>query len=741
MSAALELPPSTTPTVNIDDIRQVVRRHWGFDSFRPLQQEAIESVLAGRDSVVVLPTGGGKSLCFQAPACCMEGVAVVVSPLIALMKDQVDALRENGVEAAFFNSSLSWDEKKTVVDQMRAGELKLLYLAPESLLTDEMLSVLHSVEVSLIAIDEAHCISSWGHDFRPEYRSLKVLKKRFPGVAVHTYTATATERVREDIAVQLGLDEPNFVVGSFDRPNLVYRIEQRDRGFGQVTEVVERHPNESGIIYSITRKEVEKNAAALKALGYRVAPYHAGLDQKKRKRNQEAFLAERVDIIVATVAFGMGIDKSNVRYVIHTGMPKSLEAYQQESGRAGRDGLEAECCLFYSGGDVMKWKRLIKPAETGYEQAMTALAGIDRFCNTLRCRHQLLVGHFGQSLAKDDCQACDFCLGQLDELEEPLIVAQKILSCFVRLEQRYGRDYTALVLTGSQDKRILENRHDQLSTYGLLSEHSHRAVCHWIEQLVSQDCAERYGEYNQLQVTELGRQVLRGEHTPRLLQPAPDSGTSSGKSSRKTDPASWEGVDRELFEVLRELRKQLAEEKQVPAYIVFGDATLRDLAKRRPSTQEGFLKTHGIGQKKWADYGAQFLQCLAGHCREQGLAVDIDPTETTAPPRKAARSSTLGASAIAAFPLFKQGESLEEVAQQMGRAESTVYGYLQEFIRHEQITDPLPWVDSETATRVRQAIDETGGERLKPIFDHLAGEVTYEQIRIVANCLANAGGG
>ncbi|MCH7751565.1 MAG: HRDC domain-containing protein, partial [Planctomycetes bacterium] len=330
------------------------------------------------------------------------------------------------------------------------------------------------------------------------------------------------------------------------------------------------------------------------------------------------------------------------------------------------------------------------------------------------------------------CQACDVCLGQLDEIEEPLVVAQKILSCVVRLEQRFGGDYTALVLTGSRDKRILEKGHDGLSTYGLLSEHSHRAVRDWIEQLVSQDCAEKYGEYNQLQLTELGRQVLRGEHIPRLLQPAPQA----EQASRKTDPASWEGVDRELFEELRELRKQLAEEKEVPAYIVFGDSALRDMARRRPSTQEGFLKTHGVGQKKWADYGSRFLAAIASYCQEQEVAQDVVLSENTTQSSK--RSSTLSASAIVAFPFFQQGESIEAVAQKMERAESTICGYLQDFIRHEQIADPSPWVDAETIVRVQQAIDEVGGERLTPIFEHLAGEVPYEQIRIVANCLANA---
>jgi ATP-dependent DNA helicase RecQ len=730
MSATLQSPPAKKPAVTLDAVRQAIRRHWGFESFKPLQEEAIQSVLAERDSVVVLPTGGGKSLCFQAPACCLDGVAVVVSPLIALMKDQVDTLRSGGVSAAFYNSSLSPGEKRRVVGDIRSGKLKLLYLAPESLLTDEMLRLLDSVRVSLFAIDEAHCISSWGHDFRVEYRGLRILKQRFPGVAVHAYTATATERVRQDIAEQLALDEPEMFVGSFDRPNLAYRVEQRGRGLGQVVEIIDRHPKESGIIYCITRKEVEKNTAALVALGYRAAAYHAGMEQADRKRNQEAFLAERVDIIVATIAFGMGIDKSNVRYVIHTGMPKSVEAYQQESGRAGRDGLEAECCLLYSVGDVMKWKRLIRQSETGYEEAMAALAGIDRFCNTLRCRHQLLVEHFGQSLEQEKCQACDVCLGQLQEIDAPLIVAQKILSCIVRLKQQFGGDYTASVLVGSQDKRILEKGHDKLSTYGILSEHSRRTVRDWIEQLVSQDCACKQGEYNQLEVTDLGWQVLGGKHTPRLLQPAPQT----GKESRSVDPASWEGVDRGLFEALRELRTQLAAEKQVPAYIVFGDATLRDLARRRPSTQEGFLRMHGVGEKKWADYGQRFLHCIAAYCQREGIAVDVPVAAVT----KAERIATLSTSAIVAFPLFSQGKSLDAVGQEMKRARSTVCSYLEQYIRQEGITDPSPWVDAEKLERVRQAIDAVGSERLKPIFERLGGEVPYDEIRIVANCLANA---
>ncbi|NOY42482.1 MAG: DNA helicase RecQ [Planctomycetes bacterium] len=734
---------STLPTqaensaIEIDAVRQVVRQSWGYDSFRPLQQEAIECVLAGRDSVVVLPTGGGKSLCFQAPACCLEGLAVVVSPLISLMKDQVDSLRTNGIAAAFFNSSLTPRERNDVIEAIRSDSLKLLYLAPESLLTENVLSLLAGVKISMFAIDEAHCISSWGHDFRPEYRGLRTLKQRFPNVAVHTYTATATERVRHDIATELALDQPAMLVGSFDRPNLNYRIQRRNRGMDQMLEVIERHHGESGIVYCISRKEVEKTAAALNALGHSAVAYHAGLSDTDRIKNQEAFLEERIDIVVATVAFGMGIDKSNVRFVIHTGMPKSLEAYQQESGRAGRDGLEADCCLFFGGGDFGTWKRLMAYSGEVTEAALESLQAIDRFCNSTRCRHKSLVEHFGQTLDQQECQACDICLDQVEQVDDPLIVAQKILSCVIRLEQMYGADYTAQVLAGSNDQRILEKRHDQLSTHGILGEYPKGAIRDWIEQLISQDCAQKIGEYNQLQVTELGWQVLRGEHTPTLLKPASKSSDKKSQRSQSVDPASWEGVDRPLFESLRDLRREIATEQGVPAYIVFGDAALRDMARRRPSTQDDFLQVQGVGQKKCEDYAEPFLSCINDYCTTNSLPTDVTPTALPSTPTKPRRPAKT-ASAVAAFPYFKEGKTVAQVAEEMGRAESTVYGYLDIFLRHEQITDPSPWIDEATATRIRQAIEAVGNEKLKPIFEHLDSEVPYHQIRIVAACLANA---
>ena len=738
-SSAAASSAASAQAVSIDDVRSLVSQQWGYDSFRPLQQEAIENVLSNRDSVVVLPTGGGKSLCFQAPACSLEGLAVVVSPLISLMKDQVDALRTNGVAAAYYNSSLTPAQRNTVIEGIRSDALKLLYLAPEGLLTENMMSLLCGVPLSLIAIDEAHCISSWGHDFRPEYRGLKTLKKRFLGVPIHAYTATATERVRQDIATQLALDDPAVLVGSFDRPNLKYRIERKAGGIDQIVGVVEQHQGESGIVYCISRKEVERTAKALDALGHTALPYHAGLSDVDRQNNQEAFLEERVDIVVATVAFGMGIDKSNVRFVIHSGMPKSLEAYQQESGRAGRDGLEADCCLFYGGGDMMTWKRIMDSSGEANESALAALNAIDRFCKSTQCRHKSLVEHFGQAFDSTDCEACDICLGDLDLVDDAMIVGQKILSCVIRLEQMYGADYTAQVLTGSQDQRILEKGHNNLSTYGLLKEFPKGTIRDWIEQLIGQDCAVKYGEYNQLQVTELGWQVLRGEHTPMLLKPASVSSTSKqGRKQRSVDPGSWEGVDRQLFESLRELRREFATEQGVPAYIVFGDATLRDLARRRPSTTESLLKVNGVGQKKCDDYGQQFLEHILDYCHETGVEQDCtgEPTPQPAPVERA--SSGLSASAVSAFPHFKAGTSIAETAQKMARAESTIRGYLGQFIKHEQITDPSPWVDFETVEQIHTALGDVGGDRLKPIFDHLGGEVSYDHIRIVASCLANA---
>jgi ATP-dependent DNA helicase RecQ len=596
----------------VDELRQILSTYWGYGDFRPLQAEAMRAVIEGRDSLVVLPTGGGKSLCFQAPALAMDGLAVVVSPLIALMKDQVDALVDCGVPAACVNSTLLTEEKRYIAQEIRTGRLKLLYLSPERLLSERTLEFLQSVRLSFIAIDEAHCISEWGHDFRPEYRALRLLKDKFPGVALHAYTATATPHVRDDIARELRLTDPEILAGSFDRPNLVYRARRRADLLRQIREVVDRHRNDSGLVYCIRRLDVEEIATSLTQLGYQALPYHAGMSDEDRRRNQEAFITDRAKIIVATVAFGMGIDKSDVRYVIHAAAPKSLESYQQESGRAGRDGLEAECLLLHSGSDFRTWRQLQSELPPhALEVAMTLLDGIESYCTSVNCRHRCLVEYFGQQLSGENCGACDVCLRELELVDDALVISQKILSCVARVRENFGGEYVAQVLSGSRDERILSHGHERLSTWGLLADHHKRSIRGWIDQLLNQSFLEKSGEYNVLRLTESGWRVLRGELTPQLLKPAQRTRRKKGSADSAIDSRaareSWEGVDRDLFEALRRYRRRKADERSVPPFIVFSDATLRDLARHRPSTLHQLSGIHGIGEKKLAEYGAELL--------------------------------------------------------------------------------------------------------------------------------------
>ena len=595
----------------MQSIEEILKKYWGYSGFRPLQKEAMECVLNGRDSIVVLPTGGGKSLCFQAPALALPRPTLVISPLISLMKDQLDALTECGVTAGRLDSSLSAQEKAVVLQRLRTGELKLLYVSPERLLSEGFLDFLKSSGVSAIAIDEAHCVSMWGHDFRPEYRRLRVLREIFPNIPIGAYTATATVEVRRDISVQLDLNDPEFLVGDFDRPNLVYRVWRRANMSNQIREVINRHTGESGIIYCIRRSDVDELTATLARNGCRVAPYHAGMTDIDRKKSQDAFINEEIDVIVATVAFGMGIDKSNVRYVIHAAMPKSLEHYQQESGRAGRDGLEAECVLLYSGLDYRIWRNIMEESEPNTKE--TGFAKLGRmygYCSSVACRHRALLEYFGQGFSAETCRACDICLGEVEGVGDALIIAQKILSSVVRQNERFGADYTAGVLVGSHEERIIANRHDKLSTYGILKDATRPVVRDWIEQLAEQECIVRVGEYGVLKLTAKGARVLKGEETPLLLESRKKK-SPPRKSAVEDD--SWTGVDRKLFERLRKMRLDLARRNNIPAYVVFGDVTLRDLARKRPTTPEALLGVSGIGVKKLDQYGEMILEIIREH--------------------------------------------------------------------------------------------------------------------------------
>jgi ATP-dependent DNA helicase RecQ len=606
------------------DIIATVRRYWGYSELRPLQEQAIRAGLEQRDSLVVMPTGGGKSLCYQVPAELAQRTDIVVSPLISLMKDQVDGLRECGYPAAALYSGMSPESLRQTEEQMMRGRYRLLFVAPERLLTERFLKLIERLQVRAFAIDEAHCISHWGHDFRPEYRQLTELKTRFPRASVHAYTATATERVRADILAQLRLRNPAIFVGTFDRPNLVYRVVPRMDAQMQVLEILQRHRGEAAIVYCISRKDSETMAAFLQRNRLRAASYHAGMEADERRRTQDAFAAETIDVVAATVAFGMGIDRSDVRCVIHAAMPKSIEHYQQETGRAGRDGLEAECVLLYSAADVLRWQSLIEKSAAEAAAATEVVAAtrqlldhMRRLCTGVYCRHRKLSEYFGQEYTKPNCGACDVCLNEVEGLADATLTAQKILSCIARAGERFGAEHIVDVLLGANTERVRRWRHEQLSTYGLLKDTDRKMLTNLLYQLIDDGLLERTtDERPVLRLNAASREVLRGTRAVHLLQP------KLKVKKTRFDEASWEGVDGGLFEALRALRRELADERGVPAYVLFSDATLRDMARARPGSATALLHVRGVGERKLADLGERFLEEISSYCRVKGLSLD-----------------------------------------------------------------------------------------------------------------------
>jgi ATP-dependent DNA helicase RecQ len=569
------------------------------------------AILDGRDSVVVLPTGGGKSLCFQAPALTRGTVGLVVSPLIALMKDQVDGLAENGIAAACYNSALSADQKSAVAAGIRERRYALVYVSPERLAGEGSEGFLRMLgDVSYIAVDEAHCISQWGHDFRPEYRQLGALRARMPNAGLHAYTATATARVRRDIAAQLQLRDPLELVGSFDRPNLLYRVIPRAGLKGQVQDVLARHRGEAGIIYCTSRREVDALAAWLAESGVRAVPYHAGLEDAQRHRNQDAFVNEDADLVVATVAFGMGIDRSDVRFVMHAGAPQSLEHYQQESGRAGRDGLEAECVLVYSGADFLKWRVMLERSGELTDARRGLLRDMERYAAGVSCRHRHLVSYFGQTFDKGECGACDYCLGELESVPEPIVLARKILSCVARVGQRFGIGHVANVLCGSESEQVTRRGHNQLSTFGLLRDAPAAEVRGYIEQLTAEGFLRQTDdEFPVLALTDRGVLLLKDAATAADLSLARQKRVSKERRATRSKPSgeAWAGVDHDLFERLRAVRLRLARARGVPPYVIFHDTTLRELARVKPATLDDLRGIYGIGARKAEQVGQAFL--------------------------------------------------------------------------------------------------------------------------------------
>ena len=731
---------SITPAVAdaaMPRILETVRRYWGFDRLRPLQEQAIRAGLELRDSLVVLPTGGGKSLCYQVPAALAGRTDVVVSPLIALMKDQVDGLRECGYPAAALHSNLPADELRDVEARFLHGEYRLVFVAPERLVAPRFLELMQVVGVRAFAIDEAHCISHWGHDFRPEYRQLAILRERFPQVSIHAYTATATPRVRQDIMAQLRLRDPRVLIGDFDRPNLVYRIVPRTDAHGQTLAILRRHGGQAVIVYCLSRRETEELAAYLRSAGLRAAHYHAGMTAELRRRTQDEFAEEKIDVVCATVAFGMGIDRSDVRCVVHTTMPKSAEHYQQETGRAGRDGLEAECVLLYSSGDVIRWRSIIERTAESAADAPAVMATMKRLLDEMQsiaagmtCRHKALAEYFGQRYERSNCGACDVCLDEMEPAPDSTMLAQKILSCVARVQERFATRHVVEVLVGADTERIRQWRHHQLSTYGLLRDEDRKVLTSYVNQLVDQKLLARGdgSQYYQLMLNAASWEVMRGRRQVRLLRPR-----AEGVKQTHVEEQAWAGVDRGLFDQLRAWRRDVALERRMPAYLILGDATLRELARVRPPTQAGLRRIRGIGDQKAVEWGEQLVQLIGSYCREHGLPTNQEatpkPPAAGAPPRR-------GGSAAAAA-LFAQGASIDDVMRQIGRARGTVVGYLAAFIRERRPERIDRWVSPETYAKVARAVEElTGGVveeqmRLTPIFEYLGGQTPHHDIRLV----------
>lgn len=606
-------PPETLETA--------LHEVFGFREFRPKQREIVERILAGGDAFVLMPTGGGKSLCFQLPALLRPGTAVVVSPLISLMKDQVDALQGLGVAAACLNSALDPRESRRVLHQLHAGELDLLYVAPERLMTEAFLELLDALPLALFAIDEAHCVSQWGHDFRPEYVGLGALRERFPGIPLVALTATADEQTLEDVRKQLSLRSAPLYAAGFDRPNIRYTVLEKRRPLEQLLAFLGTRMGEAGIVYCLSRKRVEEVASRLQEAGLRAAPYHAGLPPEKREAVQEAFQHDQLEIVVATVAFGLGIDKSNVRFVVHYDLPKSIEAYYQETGRAGRDGLPAQSLLLFGLADVATARALVESG-TNPEQVRIELHKLNAmvaFAEAVSCRRRALLGYFGET-REEDCGNCDVCLDP-PVCFDGTLPAQKALSCVYRLNQRFGIGHVVDVLRGADTERIRQLGHERLSTYGVGADLGRDEWLSILRQLIHRGYLRQdVGRFSVLRLTPAARGVLRGEEPVTLARPRfVGASRQEGQRARKGGAASAaagsaEGAgeqERALFEHLRALRRSLAEEQGVPAYVVFADATLWEIAERRPRTEEELLGINGVGRRKLERYGETFLAAVA----------------------------------------------------------------------------------------------------------------------------------
>ncbi|MCE9558251.1 MAG: RecQ family ATP-dependent DNA helicase [Armatimonadetes bacterium] len=713
-----------------ESLEQILHRVWGFDELRPLQQRAVDLTVAGADSLVVMPTGGGKSLCFQLPPLVDGGFTLVVSPLISLMADQVQGLRLVGYPAEALHSGMSSEEVEATNIRVLSGETRLLYVSPERVLTSASVSLLKQANngagVARIAIDEAHCISAWGHDFRPEYRVLSRLREHFPSAPIQALTATATPKVRDDIAAQLQLREPEYLIGNFDRPNLVYRVVPKSDPIRQVATAIQRHPRDAAIVYCISRKDTEEMAMGLNALGINASAYHAGLSSEQRAIISEDFAMERLHVVVATVAFGMGIDRSNVRCVIHASLPKSIEGYQQETGRAGRDGLPSECITLFSQGDIVRWNRVLMGASPELEiHQKQLLDEIRRFATAIKCRHQSLVEYFGQEYdGPMPCGACDVCEDAPELAPNSTLTAQKILATVREMQQKkpelgFGLNHIVGILRGADTKQIRAFSHQELRGYGCLKAFPVSRITSWIQQLMDLEfLGQTSGKYPTVFYTEAGAQAMLDRIEVNLYNSQSVGGSTETETSiAKDDP---------LFEVLRGVRREFAEAGGVPAWMILPDATLIALAGQRPTSSESLLGVSGIGEKKAAEFGPKLLEVISEYCRQNNLPTDLAAKKTV---KKNVASGKLTATALVARPLFERGNSIAEIMETTGRASSTIMGYLAEWIEETAPESVSAWIDDSTLARVQEAVKIAGDGALRPIYEELKEEVPYDQIR------------
>ncbi|MGQ3686183.1 MAG: DNA helicase RecQ [Candidatus Loosdrechtia sp.] len=704
-----------------NNIYKTLQKYFGFTSFYPLQEDIIQNVLQQKDVFVLMPTGGGKSLCYQLPALLFNGITVVVSPLIALMKDQVDGLLANGIPATCINSTLSYREINARKQDLLQNKVKILYLAPERLVMPEFLQFLQELTISLFAIDESHCISEWGHDFRPEYRQLKIVKERFSEIPVMALTATATPIVQKDIISQLRLSGCGIFKASFNRKNLYYQIKPKNNPYHQILNYLKNRKKDSGIIYCQSRKTVENLAANLHAEGYRALPYHAGLTPEIRTENQERFIRDDAEIIVATIAFGMGIDKPDVRYVIHYDLPKSIEGYYQETGRAGRDGLESDCILFFSYADTFKIEHFINQKEDENEKqaAYKQLRELTNYCESNTCRRRLLLLYFGEKFDEPNCGNCDVCL-EPKERFDGTIAAQKILSCIYRVGERFGTNYIIDVLQGSKNQKILQNRHDKIKTYGVGKEYSKSQWQAFIRELLQLGYVKLEGDrYPVLKLNEKSHTILLRNEKISLTKP--NEPVHVAKDNKKDD------YDHTLFERLRILRKTIADNESIPPYIIFHDTSLKEMSTCYPQSLSGLRKISGVGEQKINKYGGIFLEEIVNYCRHNNIESKPFQNKHSGSPVIQPKTPTIQMT----LELNRQRLTIQEIAQKRNLAVSTIASHLEKLILDGENISIDNHVAPEKQPHIKQALHELGTKFLNPVKEKLGDGYTYEEIRLV----------